>query len=179
MTRQKYRGAAPSCGWVYVLTNSAMPGLVKIGLTTRNPRDRAAELTAATGVPAPFVIAWCRAATDCAYVEAAVHRMLDDRRVSGKREFFRCDVQTARQVIEAAAGMKLGRRYLPPPPMARRRPGKGRGRHRGGGDSLPALMALSGVVLVAVLALFRPPLPEWLPGAVLEAFAAVEGARRP
>ena len=99
--------AAPSCGWVYVLTNPAMPGLVKIGLT-RNPSARAAELTVATGVPAPFVIAWCRAVSDCATVESAVHRLLDDRRVSDKREFFRCDVKTARQVIEAAAGTKLG-----------------------------------------------------------------------
>ena len=165
---------APSCGWVYVLTNPAMPGLVKIGLTTRNPSARAAELTAATGVPAPFVIAWCRAVSDCAFVESAVHRLLDDRRVSGKREFFRCDVKTARQVIGAAAGVKLGRRYLPPPPAPRRWSGKGRGRYRGG-DSLPALLALSGVVLVAVLALFRPPLPGWLPGPVLQAFAAVEG----
>jgi hypothetical protein len=168
--------AAPTKpGWVYVLTNSAMPGLVKIGLTTRNPTIRASELTAATGVPAPFVIAWCRAVSDCAYVESAVHRMLDDRRVSGKREFFCCDVKTARQVIEATAGSKLGRRYLRPPPASPGRAGKGRGRRkRKGGDSLPALLALSGVGLVAVLALFRPPLPSWLPAPMLQAFTAVE-----
>jgi T5orf172 domain len=168
------KAPASCCGWVYVLTNPAMPGLVKIGLTTRNPSARAAELTAATGVPAPFVIAWCRAVSDCAFVESAVHRLLDDRRASGKREFFRCDVKTARQVIEAAAGAKLGRHYLPPRPMARRRSGKGRGRYRGD-DSLPALLALSGVVLVAVLALFRPPLPDWLPAPVLQAFTPSKG----
>ena len=110
-----------------------------------------------------------------AYVEAAVHRMLDDRRVSGKREFFRCNVATARQVIEAAAGVKLGRHWRTRPKPARRA-GKGRRGYRGR-DSLPALMALSGVVLVAGLAIFRPPLPSWLPGPVLEAFAAVEGVR--
>jgi hypothetical protein len=159
-------------GWVYVLTNAAMPGLVKIGLTTRNPTVRASELTAATGVPAPFVIAWCRAVSDCAYVESAVHRMLDDRRVSGKREFFRCDVKTARQVIEAAAGSKLGRRYLRPPPAPYRRAGKGRGRR--GDDNLPAVLALAGVALVAVLTLFRPPLPGWLPAPVLQGFTAIE-----
>ena len=167
--------ALPSPGWVYILTNPAMPGLVKIGLTTRNPSARSAELTAATGVPLPFVIAWSRAVSDCAYVESAVHRMLDDRRVSGKREFFRCNVATARQVIEAAAGVKLGRHWRSRPKAARRA-WKGRQSHRGR-DSLPALMALSGVVLVAVLAIFRPPLPSWLPGPVLEAFAAIEGVR--
>lgn len=103
--------AAASPGWVYILTNPSMPGLVKVGLTTRALDARAAELTAATGVPTPFVVAWGRAVSDCAYVEAAVHRMLDDRRVSGKREFFRCDVATARLVIEAAAGSELGRHY--------------------------------------------------------------------
>jgi hypothetical protein len=43
--------------------------------------------------------------------------------------------------------------------------------------SRPAVMALSGVVLVAMLTIFRPPLPSWLPGPVLTAFSAVEGLR--
>ena len=169
--------APSSPGWVYILTNPAMPGLVKIGLTTRTPKERAAELSGSSGVPMPYAVAWARAVADCAAIEKVVHRMLDDRRVNGKREAFRCDVNTARQVIEAAAGMQLGRQWKPLP-NRHRRAGRGRGRRRGG-DSLPALMALSGVVLVALLVIFRPPLPAWLPGPVLEAFAAVEGAGRP
>jgi hypothetical protein len=50
--------ALPSPGWVYTLTNPAMPRLVKIGLTTKTPKERAAELTAATGVPMPFKVRW-------------------------------------------------------------------------------------------------------------------------
>ena len=51
--------AAPTPpGWVYILTNKAMPGLVKIGLTTRDLEEWAAELLGATGVPLPFVVAW-------------------------------------------------------------------------------------------------------------------------
>lgn len=157
-------------GWVYVLTNPAMPGLVKIGLTSRNPQARAAELTRATGVPAPFVIAWCRAVSDCAYVEAAVHRMLSGKRVSGRREFFRCEAKTARQAIEAAAGSKLGRRFRSQP--RRRRPPAKR-RHRGRTE--PTLLFLISAGLLAVLAISKPPIPTWLPAPLAHVTAAVKG----
>lgn len=135
-----------------------MPGLVKIGLTDRNPQVRAAELTRATGVPAPFVIAWCRAVSDCAGVESAVHRMLHDRRVSNRREFFRCDVTTARQVIEAAAGATLGRPYAP-----RQGIGKGRGRRwRLRRGDAAALLLLAAVALVLASLLLDLDLREWL-----------------
>ena len=171
--------APPAPGWVYVLTNPAMPGLVKIGLTTRTPKERAAELSGASGVPLPYAVAWARAVSDCAYVEKAVHRMLDDRRVSGKREAFRCDVATARQVIEAAAGAKLGRRWLtlpPRKPSRKRGQGRGRptGRRRWGGDLTGFGLAASAAILVALLVVFRPALPSWLPGPVAEAFATLE-----
>ena len=50
--------APPAPGWVYVLTNPAMPGVVKIDLTTKTPKAHAVELTAATGVPMPFKVEW-------------------------------------------------------------------------------------------------------------------------
>jgi hypothetical protein len=163
--------ATPSTpGWVYILTNEAMPGMVKIGLTTKTPKERAAELSSPSGVPLPFVVAWARAVSDCAYVEKAVHRMLDDKRVNGKRESFRVDVATARQVIEAAAGSMLGRQWRAPPP---RKAGRSRGRRKRGKDLTGFGLAVSGAVLVALLVLFRPPL-GWLPGPVGQAFAALE-----
>jgi hypothetical protein len=161
-------------GWVYILTNEAMPGMVKIGLTTKTPKERAAELSSATGVPLPFVVAWARAVSDCDYVERVVHRMLDDRRVNEKRESFRVDVATARQVIEAGAGSMLGRSYRAGPvPLRRNGRRKGRGRRRSR-DLTGFGLAVSGVVMVAALALFKPTLPGWLPGPVLNAFQAVE-----
>jgi hypothetical protein len=39
---------------VYVLTNEAMPGLVKIGRTTDGVEARISQLSVATGVPLPF-----------------------------------------------------------------------------------------------------------------------------
>ncbi len=43
-------------GYVYVLMNSSMRGLVKIGKTEREPEERAKELSASTGVPTPFMV---------------------------------------------------------------------------------------------------------------------------
>jgi hypothetical protein len=42
-------------GWVYVITNLAMPGLVKVGYSRKDPELRAAELNS-TGTPHPFVV---------------------------------------------------------------------------------------------------------------------------
>lgn len=163
-------------GWVYILTNEAMPGLVKIGLTTRNPKERAAELSGASGVPLPFAVAWSRAVSDCAFVETAVHRMLDDRRVNGKRESFRVDIATARQVIEAAAGSMLGRPWqATAPTRAGRRKGKGRhGRRKRGGDLTGFGLLVAVLAIMALLAIFWPALPSWLPGPVSDAIAAAE-----
>ena len=161
-------------GWVYILTNEAMPGMVKIGLTTRTPKERAAELSGATGVPLPFVVAWARAVSDCDHVERAVHRMLDDKRVSGRRESFRVDVHTARQVIEAVASDKLGRRYRPPLPQKR----SVRALKRNRGDSTTFWMGLVAVTFLALLAVFKPDLPGWLPVSILRAAVAVEQLHR-
>lgn len=167
-------GSMTTPGWVYVLTNPSMPGLVKIGFTSRDPSKRAAELAQATGVPTPFAIAWCRAVVDSPGIEATVHRMLDDRRVSG-REFFRCDVKTARQVIEAAAGGKIGQRYRQPRLQQQRvRHRARRPRWRRGGDSLPTALVLAGIAVIVLVAVFRPPLPSWLPHSVVESFGAIE-----
>ena len=81
-------------GYVYILTNEAMPGLVKIGKTTRDPASRALELHQ-TGVPFPFTVALSVFAPDCHELERAVHADLNDCRVRPDREFFRCDFHTA------------------------------------------------------------------------------------
>lgn len=42
-------------GWVYIITNKSMPGLVKIGYTMKDPELRAAELYN-TGSPHPYKV---------------------------------------------------------------------------------------------------------------------------
>ena len=41
-------------GYVYVLSNPSIPGIVKIGMTERDVPARALELSASTGVPEPY-----------------------------------------------------------------------------------------------------------------------------
>ena len=77
-------------GYVYCLTNKAIPKLVKIGKTARNPLVRAAEISAATGVPTPFEVAWAREVPDMNAAENALHKALSEYRLSRRREFFRC-----------------------------------------------------------------------------------------
>jgi hypothetical protein len=87
-------------GYIYVLVNSAMPDLVKVGFTTRSPVGRAKELGAVTGVPVPFIVAYERPVANCQRAERLVHRALEEKgfRVAENREFFRAPLAT---VIES------------------------------------------------------------------------------
>ncbi len=46
------RNLKESPGYIYIISNPSMPGLVKIGRTSRDPQTRLRELNSATGVPA-------------------------------------------------------------------------------------------------------------------------------
>lgn len=77
-------------GFLYVLINPSIPNTVKIGKTTKNPAIRAAELSAATGVPTPFYVAYEAFFFDCDTAELFVHAYLRSKgvRLSPNREFF-------------------------------------------------------------------------------------------
>ena len=77
-------------GYIYVAFNPEMPDCVKVGMTSRNPRHRVAELSS-TSTPVPFRLLMQWAVTDVAAAENAAHRALADLRVAPNREFFRVD----------------------------------------------------------------------------------------
>jgi hypothetical protein len=100
----------PNCGvryqsGVYVLSNSSMPGLVKIGFTTKGLRERVDQLSAATAVPVPFEVeAWFPCAPHQAKRhEKRIHIELDPRRFPS-REFFVIDVSEATLAAERVVG---------------------------------------------------------------------------
>jgi len=78
-------------GFIYILTNPSLAGIVKIGKTTRTPVDRVAELSSATGVPTPFQLVYFAEFEDCDAAERALHALFTERnaRVADNREFFR------------------------------------------------------------------------------------------
>lgn len=90
-------------GCVYVLTNSSMPGLVKIGWTGRDPETRLRELNAATGVPTPFELRGFVKSRHPQSTEKAVHAALASERVNDKREFFRIGHARAEAVVRKVA----------------------------------------------------------------------------
>jgi hypothetical protein len=75
-------------GVVYILTNQAMPGLIKIGRTTRSIEERLRELTRAPGVPVPFECFLAVEVRDAEKLEQALHEAFRDHRTNLKREFF-------------------------------------------------------------------------------------------
>lgn len=91
-------------GWVYVITNKAMPGLVKIGYSTKDPELRAKEL-ANTGVPHPYVVEYDVLVVEPRQVEQQLHCSFSGFRES--KEWFRCDVSYAITEIRNLLGEKI------------------------------------------------------------------------
>jgi hypothetical protein len=85
-------------GWVYIITNKAMPGLVKVGFSTKDPVLRASELNH-TGAPHPFEVAFDILVEEPRDVEQKVHDTLREKR-EGK-EWFRCSVEEAIYAIDS------------------------------------------------------------------------------
>jgi hypothetical protein len=88
-------------GYIYILSNSAMPGLLKIGRTDRHPEQRARELHT-TGVPHPFVLEHFIDVEDSAHAEAEIHRLLQGKgtRATTDREFFSISLHEAIEALE-------------------------------------------------------------------------------
>jgi hypothetical protein len=86
---------------VYVLTNEAMPGIIKIGHTNGDLAGRIKSLYQ-TGVPLPFELFYACEVQDSAFVEAQLHDAFGDHRLSKSREFFRLAPERARAALSIA-----------------------------------------------------------------------------
>ena len=96
--------ATDESGIVYAATNPMMPGLVKIGGTSRaNVQARLNELYS-TGVPAPFTCEIARRVDRYAEVESALHAVFEPSRVPSGREFFQVTLNQVVAALELAGG---------------------------------------------------------------------------
>ncbi len=94
-------------GIVYVLTNEAMPGYVKIGLTQQNDvGDRVKQLDN-TSIPVPFECYFAAHVEDCRKVERTLHFVFGGDRARRNREFFTIEPDLAKAIIELVAIDKI------------------------------------------------------------------------
>jgi hypothetical protein len=82
-------------GYVYAFSNETMPGLIKIGMTERNPEERLAEanLPDTFKPPLPYVIEIQKKVNNCKEIEKKIHAVLSDKRVNPHREFFKITIE--------------------------------------------------------------------------------------
>jgi hypothetical protein len=92
--------AYPDAGFVYVLTNAAMPGFVKIGLTRKDDLSERLRQLDTTSVALPFECFYSARVPDCGKLERVLHRVFGDKRSRPNREFFRADPDLARLIID-------------------------------------------------------------------------------
>lgn len=75
-------------GIIYIFTNEAMPGYIKIGKTTTSVEQRILELSRSTAVPMPFECYYAACVANMDNVEKALHDAFGDHRKNPRREFF-------------------------------------------------------------------------------------------
>lgn len=86
-------------GYVYILTNVSLPGMIKVGRTLRDSRSRARELFT-TGLPTPFQVAFEIFSDEHEKLEADFHQELHDFRISNNREFFKYPLDKAITLLQ-------------------------------------------------------------------------------
>lgn len=85
---------------VYVLSNPAMPGLIKIGRTAQEDARARIDQLYTTGVPVPFELRFACRVPNSEEVERALHIAFAPCRVNPRREFFRMEAEQAIAILK-------------------------------------------------------------------------------
>lgn len=90
---------------VYILSNQAMPGYYKIGMTNIDLGERIKQLSKPSGVPLPFDLVYAAELIDrdARETEQALHELFGDDRINPKREFFSTDPNKIKIAIQLCA----------------------------------------------------------------------------
>lgn len=84
---------------VYVLTNTAMPGLIKIGVTNQTDLDLRMRQLYTTGVPVPFECHYACRVDVRKKVESSLHYAFSSHRINPNREFFKLDPEKVKSIL--------------------------------------------------------------------------------
>ncbi len=71
----------------------------KVGFTSRDPKQRAEELSKATGVPMAYIVVEHWPNSDARDLEKRAHIALSEFRIQTGREFFKAEYETIRKRI--------------------------------------------------------------------------------
>lgn len=92
-------------GHIYVLQNTSVPGVFKIGFTERSVADRLNEINSSPGVISPWQVRDFWFTKNPYAAEQEIHRRLNDFRVENNREGFAISFDAARDVIFEVLGI--------------------------------------------------------------------------
>ncbi|MDI9423977.1 MAG: GIY-YIG nuclease family protein [Spirochaetota bacterium] len=100
-------------GKVYIFTNDAMPGIIKIGITEGSVEDRIKTLDN-TSVPLPFRFHYAIESDRFKEIEAFIHNAFGAFRLRENREFFKLDPERAVSAlkISGCAEIKIGNEMI-------------------------------------------------------------------
>ena len=93
-------------GYLYCFSNSSMPGLYKIGMTSRTPEERLAEANKSNTYkpPTPYKIEFQIFIQDVQKYEKIIHKILEQRgeriRERMNREFFKTNLFIVRRLFD-------------------------------------------------------------------------------
>ena len=85
-------------GFVYVLSNELMPNIFKVGFTSRNPDERAIEISSKSGLPKSFKVEKYWRTDDPYIVEQRIHVQLSE--FAKGKEFFKGDLNRICELID-------------------------------------------------------------------------------
>jgi hypothetical protein len=85
-------------GFVYIISNPSMPGLIKVGFTKNQLSQRLTELWS-SGVSEPFILEAFVETDEPNKLEKQSHKVLSEYRYNDKREFFKISVNEALEIL--------------------------------------------------------------------------------
>ena len=95
-------------GYIYCFSNPSMPGIYKIGMTTRTPEERIKDANTSNTwkPPKPYNIEMFAKITEPMKKERSLHKLLEHygKRIHPRREFFHITLHEVRMFFELLDG---------------------------------------------------------------------------